>query len=539
MGWRSVLFLSLVVVWRACALAVEVPATLRVGIYQNEPKIFVDSGGRPAGFHVDVLEQIVAAEGWQIAYIPGSWAQCLERLEQGEIDLMPDVAYSQKRDERFDFNSETVLFNWARLYASTGVAIRDIFDLDRKKVAVVAGDISYAELRSTVDRFGVTCTFVETQSFEQVFKRIDAGEVHVGLISRLFGLEHEHEYAVDRTFMVVCPVRLHFATAKGRYPEVLAAIDKHLADLKADKDSPYYEAMNRWIHSAGRKRIPRWAKYAAASVLGLAMALGLLSLVLRSQVRARTADLSAANEELQRHRDHLEELVEDRTAELAAANKELESFAYSVSHDLRAPLRAIDGFSDALLEDHGADLDETGTDYLRRVRAACERMRRMVEDMLVLSRATKGMLHREDIDLSAMAEEIGVELREAFPGRNVVLRVQPGIHAHADPRFVRVLLQNLLGNAWKFTAQEPAPRVEVGCAQEQSKDVFFVRDNGIGFDMRYSDEMFGAFRRLDNAAQRPGSGIGLATVQRIVHRHGGRIWAEGRPGEGATFYFTI
>ena len=227
------------------------------------------------------------------------------------------------------------------------------------------------------------------------------------------------------------------------------------------------------------------------------------------------------------------------TAELEAVNRELEAFSYAVSHDLRAPLRSIDGFSQALLEDYGDTLDASGQDYLRRVRAATQRMGELIDDLLELARVTRAELRREAVDLSGLARGIVEHLREAGPGRQVEFVVAGGLASEGDPRLLRIVLENLLGNAWKFTSRRPNARIEFGSVERDGERVYFVRDNGVGFDMAYAQKLFGAFQRLHTSAEFPGTGVGLATVQRIIHRHGGRIWAEAQPEAGATFSFTL
>lgn len=230
--------------------------------------------------------------------------------------------------------------------------------------------------------------------------------------------------------------------------------------------------------------------------------------------------------------------LKESNRRLESTNKELEAFSYSVSHDLRAPLRTIDGFSRILLEDYAEDLDEEARDYLGRVRAASAHMGRLIDDLLNLSRVTRGPLRRERVDLSVMAAEVVGELQRADPARNVEFVVEDGVTAWGDARLLLVALENLLGNAWKFTSKRPGARIEFG-VEKRPGGAYYVRDNGAGFDMGYADKLFGAFQRLHSAGEFEGTGIGLATVQRIVHRHGGRVWAEGEVGRGATFYFTL
>ncbi len=256
---------------------------------------------------------------------------------------------------------------------------------------------------------------------------------------------------------------------------------------------------------------------------------------LRDYVRARRE----AEESLRRAHGELEERVAERTAQLAAANAELESFSYSVSHDLRAPLRGIDGFSLALLEDYSGKLDETGKDYLRRIRNGCMRMGNLVDGLLQLSRLSRRELRRQPVDLSEMARAVASELREASPERTVEFVIAPAVRVHGDPTLLHAALANLIRNSWKFTAKRENPRIEFGVLDRDGRRVCFVRDNGVGFDMQYGDKLFGAFQRLHSSDDFEGTGIGLATVKRIVHRHGGIVWAEGEVGKGATFYFTL
>ncbi len=253
-----------------------------------------------------------------------------------------------------------------------------------------------------------------------------------------------------------------------------------------------------------------------------------------------------AEEELRKSHRSVEKKVEQRTAELtqsnielAAANEEMESFSYSVSHDLRTPLRSIDGFTQIVLEDYSDKLGEQGKNNLQRVRSVAQRMGVIIDDLLALSRVTRSDMKREPVDLSALAEEITAELRDREPERQIEFVTVRGLTANGDINLLRILLENLLGNAWKFTGKHPKARIEFGVTQVDNEEAFFIRDDGAGFNMNYANKLFGMFQRLHEADEFQGTGIGLATVQRIVHRHGGRIWAEGEVEKGATFYFTL
>ena len=271
-----------------------------------------------------------------------------------------------------------------------------------------------------------------------------------------------------------------------------------------------------------------------------------LNASLEDRVKERTARLEAAlnerkqaEEEIRKLNEQLEHRVQRRTAQLEAFNRELEAFSYSVSHDLRAPLRSIDGFSRILLEDYADEVNEEGKDYMKRVRAASQRMGQLIDDLLNMSRLTRSEMRRERIDLSALVEGLVEELKRAQPERGAELVIEKELVVEGDRRLLGVAVENLLRNAWKFTREQPRARIEFGVTEHQGTLAYFVRDNGAGFDMAYADKLFGAFQRLHRVDEFEGNGIGLATVQRIIHRHGGRVWAEGRVGHGATFYFTL
>ena len=241
----------------------------------------------------------------------------------------------------------------------------------------------------------------------------------------------------------------------------------------------------------------------------------------------------------QRARRRLMHELEMRNANLAAVNKELESFAYSISHDLRTPLRGIDGFAHLLAEEYGGVLDAQGKNYLERVRAAAQRMGALIDDILELSRISRHSMRRGKVSLTRLAHEVLEELAQSAPARQVETVVEEGCVAYGDPQLLRIMMQNLLENAWKYSERAAAPRIEFGRETKEEDVVFYVRDNGAGFDMQYADRLFSPFQRWHTPGEYAGNGIGLATVARIVHNHGGDVWAESAPGKGATFRFTL
>lgn len=247
----------------------------------------------------------------------------------------------------------------------------------------------------------------------------------------------------------------------------------------------------------------------------------------------------AADRRLRENERWLEQTLQQRTAALEAANRELEAFSYSVAHDLRAPLRGIDGFSQLLIERYSQRLDSEGLGYLNRVRAAASRMSQLIDALLSLAHVGRGQLQPLDLDFSQLVQSVVNEITAANPDRNVPVAVAPGMRAYADPRLLRIVVANLLENSWKFTARRQRPAVEVGPCQNTARPTYYVRDNGAGFDPAYASKLFGAFQRLHPDRDFPGTGIGLAIVQRVVARHGGAVWADSHPDQGATFYFTL
>jgi light-regulated signal transduction histidine kinase (bacteriophytochrome) len=282
--------------------------------------------------------------------------------------------------------------------------------------------------------------------------------------------------------------------------------------------------------------------YTTVALIGLVMLGSIVLAIVLSVRRGGNQEIGPAADSFDELREQLRRQDSDlqqRTAELEALNKELAAFSHSVSHDLRAPIRTIDGFSEALAEEYRDKLGDQGLEYLKRIRAAAARMDVLINGLLELSRVSREELRREKVDLSMIAESIAMQLKEGDPARTVRFAIQPGLAVEGDPRLLKTALEHLLGNAWKFTRKHSVATIEVGSEQPDGHRLLFVRDDGAGFDPIYAGKMFGAFQRFHTTAEFEGTGIGLAMVQRIVHRHGGTVWAVGKVEAGTTVYIDL
>lgn len=912
-------YLMLLLLLTSPLLNAQSGQTVRVGSFDNHPIVFQNEAGKPQGLAIDVLEQVAKQKGWHLEYHFGAWRDMLAALEKGDIDILVGIAYSDQREEKFDFTSETLINNWGVLLQGESHSISSLEQLTEKRVALMRGSIHSSAFANTMQRFGFRFIEVPRASYQDALAAVQEGDADAAVVNRVFSLLHRENYETKETGIIFNPVEVRYAGHKNRVQDLLAGIDAYLREAKRDEKSAYYQALDRWlsdriqyewptreimwlvlagllillvvaghniilsrqvkrrtaaltesetmfrqlaenihevfflispdwqklyyispaysdawgqdhkilykdamawfemVHPADREQVqadmqqkitddfrqPAFREYRIVRpdkhvrwilarvypirdkrgrvyrIAGIAedvterrnaehavlesrarlseaqriahigswelnftnntlywseeiyrifavepgafaasyeafvefvhpedresvtqaftvavknktpydvvhrlllkdssikyvheqcetyydeqgnplRAVGTVQDITRQYmaeaalvrskaefeaifnaisdlvvyadterrivmvnpavqsvfgytpdeligkktevIYADLADFEAqgqrqfnpatdiksaryeilyrckdgstfigetfgakvfdpqghvlgmlaiirdvternrAAQELEEHRHRLEELVEERTRKFETINKELEAFSYSVSHDLRAPLRAIDGFSDALYEDYADVLDETGMQYLSRVRNAAQRMSKLIDDLLKLSRVTRSELEWRRVDLSELAQNAINRHREAEPDRLVDFRLQPRLIVRGDQHLLQILMDNLIDNAWKYTRTAREPRIEVGEKAIDSQNTFYVRDNGAGFDMRFVNKLFKPFQRLHAIEDFEGTGIGLATVQRIINRHGGNIWAESSPGQGAEFYFRL
>ena len=677
--WRGTLLLAAALLGAAAPGAAR---EVRVGLYDNPPKLLAAADGQPSGIFGDLLQEIARREGWTLQPVPCAWEACLQALERGEIDLMPDVARNEARERRFDFHQEPALHSWSQLYRREGVAIQSMLDLEGKRVVVLAGSVQETHLAALLAGFGLNATLVPVASFEAGFAEVAAGRADAVVANHHFGSTAAPRHHLQDTSLVFLPSALYFATGKGRGADLREAIDRRLGPWRASPGSPYFEALARW---GGRPAEPQRLPPALWWGLGGLAALLLAALAgmgwLRREVARRTraladseARVAAAHAlledaiecapagiavfdaddrlrsfnsrlrqmssgdpaavkpgmafadfvravrgdrvafpahdaderwlaerlrhhrapgpplevqlqggrwlqigetrtrhggtvivytditglkqregELQRSADELEAQVAARTealrrseARLRQVNQELETFTYSVSHDLKAPLRGIDGYSRLLITDHRDRLDDEGRTFLDQIRGATQHMGALIDDLLAYSRLERRDLTLQRLALAPLVSGVlaGFEAECAERGVLCTVDVPADLHARADAQGLTMALRNLVDNALKFSRDSQPPRLSLRAwadtADSGRPQVHLaVSDNGVGFEMKFVERIFTIFQRLHRAEEFPGTGVGLAIVRKAMDRMGGAVRAESTPGQGATFTLTL
>jgi signal transduction histidine kinase len=518
---------------------------IRVGSeLEFPPYAFVDEKGLPAGFSVELIKAVADAMGLQISFAAGPWDRVWNDLVARRIDVLPIVAKMPERRGLVDFSlPHTETFD-AFFVRAGSPQLRSVEEARGKELVVMRSDAAHHAL---LERgFRDNLVFVDT--IPEGLALIAAGRHDAFLCSKLIGTLAVTRRGL-RDLAAGPPIPdykrvFSFAVKKGD-SELLEKLNQGLLIIKTNGE--YDRIYEKWLTFDDPWRmVKKYLPAAVIVVIVIALAAGVWSALLQRLVRKRTRELAESNEQLRKSQEEVQELnrdlerrVADRTAELEAANRDLDAFAHSVSHDLRAPLRAIDGFSRALLDDCSDRLDAAGKDYLGRVCEASGRMAQLIHALLSMSKCTRVEMNCAPVDLSRLAKAVADELKRSRPARPVEFLIADNVVAPGDTVMLRAVVENLLENAWKFTGKRSPATIEFGTTRKDGHEVYFVRDNGDGFSMEYADRLFLPFRRLHRESDFPGIGIGLATVKRIIERHGGRIWAEAEPGKGATFSFTV
>jgi light-regulated signal transduction histidine kinase (bacteriophytochrome) len=449
-------------------------------------------------------------------------------FEQLQQTLTAEIQPLEQEIERtkFQFNQQKALFSVITRLREP-LDLETIFQATATEVRQLLGADRVGMFRFYPDSGWDDGEFV-SEDVDPAFPSAMAQKIHDHCFGEQFAARYQQGH-----MQVVADI--HNAGLSDCHIEVLAQFQ-----VKANLAVPLLQGGNLWgllcIHQCQSPRVWQATEIEFAQHIANHLGVALHHAELMAELHAEIIERQQAEQAVHSLNQGLQQAI----VKLQAVNRELESFSYSVSHDLRAPLRSIDGFSQALLEDCSDQLDDTGQDYLRRIRNATQRMGNLIDDLLNLSQVTRSEMNLAPVNLSALASSICIELQRSQPDRSVEWIVQPELVAQGDTRLLQILLTNLLNNAWKFSAHNPHAHIEFGLITPESEiPVYFVRDNGAGFDMAFANKLFGPFQRLHSANEFPGNGIGLATVQRIAHRHGGKVWAEGVLEKGATFYFTL
>ncbi|MCF7797374.1 MAG: transporter substrate-binding domain-containing protein [Lentisphaeria bacterium] len=501
-------------------LSTENP-TIRVGIYQNNPKIFIDESGNPSGIFVDILRQIALENDWSIHYVPGEWYECLERLESGEIDLMPDVAWSKERAEIYDFNEETVLNNWGQIYVPHDSEIETIPQLQGKTIAVMRGDYSYAEFRQNLADFGVSCKFLEVNSFEEVFQTLDAHEADAGIISRFFGIVDQRDHQVNATSIMCCPARLLFAVTKGDPKLLLSPIDASLATMKQYDNSIYYVAISRWLDRPVEWHWPLWARYFLVFLAGVLAALIVAAITLKLQVRKITNELLSAQEKV---------IQNQRLSALG-------EMASGIVHDFRNYLTPILGNVDMLLMHAEKWPDKSFMQpILEQIRKAVDDSEEIVERLQEFYRPRENSETLEPVDLNLVVSE-SMDLAQ-HRSRNLgkfkmVQEFSSRTKIMGNPGELREAVINLIFNA--IDAMQDGGTLTCITRDADDKVSLIIRDTGSGM----SEEVKGRALEPFFTTKAEGTGMGLAMVYGTVVRHNGTIQIDSKPGQGTTIRLTF
>jgi signal transduction histidine kinase/DNA-binding response OmpR family regulator/HPt (histidine-containing phosphotransfer) domain-containing protein len=526
---------------------------VRVGLYENAPKIYTAENGEPAGLFVELLGAMARKDRWRLDYVPCEWQQCLDLLERGEIDLMPDVAFSVERAERFAFHRVSVANSWSQVYGHPDLAIQTLVDLADRRIAILKGGIQEQFLAQLLASNRVGYRPVPVDSLEAGYRAVLDGRADAVVTNSFFAARNGAKYRLEETPIIFLPSTLYYAAGKGRSADLLERIDHHLTEWRGDADSVYFEALRRAMAQPPEVLMPGWARWLLLALLGGAFLLLCVALLLRWQVEQRTRELRETAEELAIQRDNLEHLVNARTAELLAAKDEAErltrvksDFLANMSHEIRTPMNAVLGMLYLALK---SELPAAARNQLAKAQGAAHALLGIINDILDISKIEAGKLEIERIEfgLDAALENLtdAVAFQAEKKGIEFLIRYDATIPPLliGDPLRLGQVLLNLCGNAVKFTEQgevELAFR-NLGASGDELMLQVCVRDSGIGMTPEEQGRLFEKFSQADQSTTRRfgGTGLGLAICRNLVELMGGRIWVEdSRPGKGTTICFT-
>lgn len=541
----SITFLAIVYIVFTIAVSLSNAGerVVRVGVYDNAPKIFISEYGKPEGIFIDIIEHIARLEKWKLRYVHGTWGECLSRLEKGEIDLMPDVAYTADRAKKYSFNKVPVLSSWFQVYSRKESGIRSLLDLRWKRIAVLDGSVQQEAFVRMAGAFELHMTIIPVSDYEKVFETVARGEADAAIVNHFYGALHARKHGLEDTAVVFSPSALYFTSPKGANEQLLSAIDANLSELKKDTHSVYYQSLKRWTTEEVQFQLPAWLKISGIIAGFILFASLFWSIALKHQVNARTRDLQEINQQMEKR-------IIERTAELAeamekaqAADKLKSAFLATMSHELRTPLNSIIGFTGIILRERVGPLNDEQKKQLNMVRSSSQHLLALINDVLDISKIEAGQLQLayEDVDVRQVIEKVAQTTRPLAENKGIGLdfRIIDGdTGIKADYRRLEQILLNLVGNAIKFTEKGS---VNIICESDGPDLNVRVVDTGIGIREKDMETIFKTFRQIDSGISRKqeGTGLGLSISKRLVKLMGGSIRVTSVFGSGSTFSFSI
>ncbi|MBN2060415.1 MAG: transporter substrate-binding domain-containing protein [Deltaproteobacteria bacterium] len=510
-----------------------------IGVYENAPKVFTSESGKPVGIFIDLIEYIAKREGWSLRYSRGTWGEGLDCLEKGEIDLMPDVAYTAEREKTFDFHKVPALSSWFQVYAGKGSGIKSILDLAGKRITVLERSVQEEAFSRLSAGFGLNATLISLPDYKTLFERVASGEADAAITNRFYGVMHSKKFGLEDTAVIFNPSNLFFAAPEGKNERLLNAIDAHLIELKKDTQSIYYQSLKRWTSEEVRFKFPVWVEVFAL-VAGVVLLMSLAgSVILKRQVDARTRELREINQEI-------EQRIDERTAELAVATEKAQAadriksaFLATMSHELRTPLNSIIGFTGILLQGLAGPMNEEQQKQLTMVQNSSRHLLALINDVLDISKIEAGQLSLSfsSFDLRPSIEnmiKLVTPLAEK-KGLDLEMDLSDGIGTvTTDQRRLEQVILNLLNNAVKFTEKG---HVHILCRTDNDHYLLSVSDTGIGMRPEDLPGLFKPFHQIDTGLSRKheGTGLGLSICKKLMDMMGGTIDVKSRLDHGSTF----
>ncbi len=537
-------FLSFIICFIICFSSLSAENRLvKIGVYDNAPKIFMSENNQAAGIFIDIIEDIAKKENWKLEYIKGTWQECLNNLQSGTIDLMPDVAYTAERYNIYSFHSIPVLSSWSQVYTKKGHHIQSILDLNFKTIAVLGSSVQQQAFIHFTEGFEMQFNLLEFNSFEEAFIAVANNQADVAVANNLYGLFHAKQNGLEETGVVFNPSTLFFATLKNKNIDLLEKIDLHLNSMKENRQSAYYQALQKWISEEISYQFPLWIKIFSLIILFSLVVSIISGIILKNQVNLRTKELKNSYLEM-------EKKVQIRTSELAKAMEKAQqadnlksAFLATMSHELRTPLNSIIGFTGILIQELAGPLNDEQKKQLSLVQKSSRHLLSLINDILDISKIESGQL-KLDYSEFCLKESIEKVLKIIEPlatrkGLIIKSDISEKINTiNCDQRRIEQVLLNLLSNAVKFTEKG---EIKVTCTYSNYLCHISIKDSGIGMEKDELNKLFIPFSQVDKGLARKyeGTGLGLSICKKLVEKMKGEIKVMSSHGKGSTFSIHI